>query len=170
MGKATLVTAFILTVVGANWALDTFGFIAVAPGVMAPAGVLFAGVAFTLRDALHRLYGRKYVLAAIAIGGAISFWIEPVFAIASAIAFTVSELADLMVYERLRVRGWTFAVVGSNCAGMVVDSVLFLWLAFGSLDFIEGQLIGKAYMTAAAVAVIWGYRALPLRVHNRKPA
>jgi hypothetical protein len=40
----------------------------------------------------------------------------------------------------------------------VLDSALFLWMAFGSLDFIEGQLLGKAYMTALAVAILFVWR------------
>lgn len=29
------------------------------------------------------------------------------------------------------------------------------WLAFGSLQFIEGQIVAKAYMTLAAITVLW---------------
>ena len=64
-----------------------------------------------------------------------------------------SELADFAVYTPLQV-GWLRAVVASNIVGAVVDSALFLWLAFGTLDFITGQVVGKLYMTAAAIVVI----------------
>jgi putative transposase len=37
------------------------------------------------------------------------------------------------------------AVAASNLVGLVIDSVLFLQVAFGSLDFIEGQIIGKIW-------------------------
>ena len=91
----------------------------------------FAGLAFTLRDVVHRTLGRLAVVGAILAGAALSYTISPAFATASAVAFLVSELADLSVYEPLRARGWMPAVVASNVVGIVVDSLLFLWLAFG---------------------------------------
>jgi uncharacterized PurR-regulated membrane protein YhhQ (DUF165 family) len=45
-------------------------------------------------------------------------------------------------------------VVASNVVGAVVDSALFLWLAFGSLAFIEGQIIGKVAMTVVALPLV----------------
>jgi hypothetical protein len=51
------------------------------------------------------------------------------------------------------------AIVLSCLAGAVVDSALFLWLAFGSFDHITGQVIGKVY---AAIAFV-GWRAASLR-------
>src|SRR5262249_11066334 len=46
------------------------------------------------------------------------------------------------------------AVIASSVAGLVVDSVVFLWLAFGSLDFLEGQIIGKAWMVLLSIPFI----------------
>jgi hypothetical protein len=42
--------------------------------------------------------------------------------------------------------------------GAVIDSAVFLWLAFGSLDFLLGQVIGKAWMVLASLPVIWRLR------------
>ncbi len=39
-------------------------------------------------------------------------------------------------------------------AGLVADSLVFLWLAFGSLDFLAGQVIGKAWMVVASLPLI----------------
>jgi queuosine precursor transporter len=44
-----------------------------------------------------------------------------------------------------------------------VDSALFLWLAFGSLQFLAGQIVGKLWMTALAVAIIFMWRRLAAR-------
>ena len=33
--------------------------------------------------------------------------------------------------------------------------LLFLLLAFGSLQYLPGQIVGKAWMTLLAVAVLW---------------
>ena len=44
----------------------------------------------------------------------------------------------------------------SSLVGLVVDSAVFLYLAFGSLDFITGQIIGKGWMVLLALpAVAW---------------
>lgn len=103
------------------------------------------------------------MLAAIALGAFLSWWLSPRFAVASAAAFALSELADFTVYEPLRRRGWLRAVTASNLVGLAVDSALFLWLAFGSLDDLAGLIVGKLYMTAAAIVLLWGVRrALPV--------
>jgi len=86
----------------------------------APAGVFFAGMAFTLRDGLHELGGRVWVLGAIVVGGVLSYFIDPVFAVASATAFIVSELVDYSIYAPLRRRSWLPAVVVSNIGGLTV--------------------------------------------------
>ena len=38
--------------------------------------------------------------------------------------------------------------------GLVVDSVIFLYLAFGSLDFLAGQVVGKAWMVLLAIPLV----------------
>ena len=158
-----LALAFAATVLAANFTLKKFGFVSVGFGLTAPAGVFFAGLGFTLRDLLHEQGGRKWVLGAITVGAILSWWIDPVFALASATAFTVAELVDYSIYVPLRRKSWLGAVTVSNIGGLTVDSVLFLYMAFGSLAFIEGQLLGKAYMTLAFVIPLWIYR----RVRSR---
>jgi len=152
-----LFTAFVTTVWGANWTLAQWGIVGIGFGLTAPAGVFFAGLAFTLRDFLHELGNKRWVIGAILLGAGLSFLLEDAqkFAIASGIAFLASEFADLLIYTPLRKRGWLKAVAASNVVGFTADSVLFLWLAFGSLAFLQGQLVGKGYMTIGAVALLW---------------
>jgi hypothetical protein len=38
--------------------------------------------------------------------------------------------------------------------GLVVDSMVFLWLAFGSLDFLAGQVVGKSWMVVLTIPLI----------------
>lgn len=149
---------YALTIVAANWAIQTYGIVPVGFGLMAPAGVYFAGLAFTLRDLTQESLGRWWTLAAIVAGAALSWLISPQFALASGLAFLVSELADFAVYTPLRRRGWLRAVAASNVVGLVADSALFLWLAFGSLDFLAGQVVAKFYVTAAAVILLAAWR------------
>lgn len=158
---------YIGTIVAANWAIQTFGFVPVGFGLMAPAGVYFAGLAFTFRDLTQDQLGRRWTVGAILIGAALSALVSPAFALASGVAFLFSELADLAVYTPLRERRWLGAVLASNAVGLVIDSALFLLLAFGSLEFLAGQIVGKTWITLLAVAVLGGWRAVSER---RRPA
>jgi uncharacterized PurR-regulated membrane protein YhhQ (DUF165 family) len=148
---------FLLTIPAANWTLQRFGVLDVG-GLAVPAGVLWIGLAFTLRDLAHDRLGPWWVLGAIAAGAALSYAIAPAFALASGAAFLLSELTDFAVYAPLRRRSFLGAVLASNSVGLVWDSALFLWLAFGSLAFLPGQLVGKGLMTALALGVLWLYR------------
>jgi uncharacterized PurR-regulated membrane protein YhhQ (DUF165 family) len=73
---------------------------------------------------------------------------------ASAAAFLLSEFADFAVYTPLARRRLVAAVVASSVVGLVVDSVVFLWLAFGSLEFLAGQIVGKSWMVLIAIPFV----------------
>lgn len=162
IGLAAL-CGFIATIPFANWLVVHYGVVEVAPGLQAPAAVYAVGLALILRDVAHRSLGRWWTVAGIAVGAALSLLISPAFAVASAAAFAVSESADLAVYEPLRRRGWTVAMSVSNVVGACVDSAVFLWLAFGSLAFFSGQVVGKLTMTALALVLLAGSRAVLAR-------
>lgn len=148
----------------ANWLIGNAGtvcvpngpcLIPVAPGLMAPSGVLMIGLALVLRDLVQRRLGLAYAFAAILAGTALSgFVAPPALVIASAAAFFISESADLAVYTPLQRRGLILAVIASSLVGLVVDSIVFLWLAFGSLDYLAGQVVGKAWMVLAALPFV----------------
>ena len=94
-------------------------------------------------------------MAAIAVGTVISALLAPpALVIASAAAFLLSEAADLAIYTPLQRRGLVRAVVASSAVGLLVDSITFLLLAFGSLDFLAGQIIGKAWMVLLSIPFI----------------
>src|SRR5688572_14265343 len=155
MGGIAALVAYVATIFGANWAIVSFGVVPVGFGFVAPAGVYFAGLAFTFRDLVQEYLGRVATVIAIAVGAALSAIVSPQFAVASGIAFLLSEFADFLVYTPLRKRDWLGAVAASNVVGFVADSAIFLTLVFGSLDFLTGQLIGKGWMTALAIALMW---------------
>lgn len=182
----TTLAAYIATIPAANilvtqfhtWPVDAglFGW-----GLYAPAGVFTVGLALVLRDIAHELTSRKTILAAIGIGSLISYLLgAPAFADlvhgtvwanlatstriawASAASFLIAEGADFLVYDRLRRQGLLPALIASNAVGLAIDSLLFLQLAFGSLQFLTGQIVAKAEMTvlAAIVIAVWvAYRA-----------
>ena len=159
---------FIATIPLANWMIGTVGtfcvpegpcMIPVAPGIMAPSGVLMVGLAFVLRDIVQRELGARFALGAIAAGAFLSgFVAAPALVVASIAAFAISETADFAVYTPLQKKGLIRAVVASSVVGLVLDSAVFLYLAFGSLAYIEGQIIGKLIMVALAVPIIKIYR------------
>jgi uncharacterized PurR-regulated membrane protein YhhQ (DUF165 family) len=163
--------AFLACIPLANWMIGHVGTVCTSPHgpclvpvapwgpggqpLMAPSGVLMIGLALVLRDMVQRRLGRGVGLAAIVAGAALSGAIAPPqLVIASASAFLVSELADFAVYTPLQARGLVLAVLASSVVGLIVDSVLFLWLAFGSLEFLAGQILGKLWMVLLSLPFI----------------
>lgn len=158
LAPAVLFAGYAATIAWANWASTLWPAVAVA-GLQIPAGALIAGLVFTVRDLLQDAVGTRTTLLAIALGAALSGLIaSPRIALASAAAFAVSELVDLAVYTPLRRRSRIAAVGLSNVLGLLVDSLLFLPLAFGSLAYLPGQLVGKTFTTVLAVVVLAGAR------------
>lgn len=156
---------FALTIPAANWMIGHLGtacvaphgpcVVPVAPGVVAPSGVMMVGFALVLRDLVQRRLGAGISAIAILFGTAASALLAPPnLVLASGVAFLLSEFADLAVYTPLARRRLVAAVVASSTVGLVVDSIVFLWFAFGSLDFLLGQVIGKAWMVLLSVPLV----------------
>ena len=155
---------FCLTIPAANWMIGHVGtvcvpngpcLVPVAPGIMAPSGVLMVGASLVLRDMVQRRLGVEFGIGAIVVGATISAGLAPAsLVLASAAAFLLSEFADFAVYTPLAQRRLVAAVVASSVAGLVVDSIVFLWLAFGSMEFLLGQIVGKAWMVLLAVPFV----------------
>lgn len=176
--------AFVACVPIANWMIGNVGsvcipkgpcLIPVAPGLMAPSGVLMIGLALVLRDLVQRRLGRSWSLGAVLVGAILSGAIAPPsLVIASAVAFFFSELADFLVYTPLQRRRFVTAVVASSMVGLVVDSLIFLWLAFSSLEFLWGQVVGKAWMVLISIPFIYWFRVRDSRIgqtqHESVPA
>lgn len=155
---------FCLTIPAANWMIGHVGtfcipngpcVLPVAPGLLAPSGVLMIGAALVLRDLVQRRLGVEYGIAAIVAGALLSAGLAPPsLVIVSAAAFLLSELADFAIYTPLARRRLVLAVLASSTVGLVVDSLVFLWLAFGSLDFLGGQIVGKAWMVLLSIPLV----------------
>lgn len=165
---ALLVAAFAATVPAANWMIGNIGTVCIPSGpcllpvgfgLEAPSGVLMIGLALVLRDMVHEKGGAIAALAAIALGGLISWFVAPpALVVASVAAFVLAELADLAVYAPLRRRQLGLAVLASGAVGAAIDSAVFLYLAFGSLDYMPGQVLGKVWMSVAAFIAIMAIR------------
>lgn len=164
--KYAIFAAFAATIPAANWMIENIGttciptgpcLIPVGFGLMAPSGVLMIGVALVLRDAVHERFGAVGSFAAIMAGAAMSAF-SPGLAIASAIAFIIAETMDLIVYAKLRRRKLWLAVLASGAVGALVDSAIFTFLAFGSLEFSAGNALGKIYASAIVAAALQALR------------
>jgi queuosine precursor transporter len=169
MKRVALAGAFLACIPAANWLIGNVGttcipngpcLIPVAPGLMAPSGVLMIGLALALRDQLQEVAGRGWVLACIAGGAALSLLFSPgALALASATAFLMAELLDWKVYDRLRAQGRAMAVLASGMAGAVLDSLLFSSIAFGTIAWAPGLVLAKVYASVALAAWLWMRRA-----------
>ena len=168
---------FIASIFLANWLLTNWGTVKFGPDdpwlipvlpdwlnpfggtILSPSGVLAVGLSFTLRDLVQRRLGWRIAFVAIFVGAALSAMLDPRLALASGITFLVAETLDLAVYTPLQRNHLVAAVIGSNVVGIIADSTIFLMLAFGSLAHLDGQIIGKAWMTLLALPIIIGLRA-----------
>lgn len=158
---------FVLMIPLTNWVIMNVGLVCpsdgpclipVWPGLWAPSGVLLAGFSLVLRDLVHHCLGWRWALAAIFAGSALSGLVsEPSLVIASVSAFLFAELADFAVYAPMKKRYPAMAVIVSGLAGSFVDSAIFLSLAFGSVEFLAGQVLGKFWMSliAGMMIAVW---------------
>lgn len=146
----------------ANWLIANLGTVCIPSGpclvpvgfgLMAPSGVLIIGVALVLRDIVHERAGRGAAALAIFAGAGLSLAVAPAaFAFASIAAWVISEIADLASYDLARKIGKAFAVLASGVVGAIVDTALFSLLAFGSLTWQPGLLLGKLYASLGYAA------------------
>lgn len=160
MRYATL-AAFLACIPIANWLIANVGtvcvpngpcLIPVGFGLTTPSGVLMIGLALVLRDLVQRSLGMAWTIGAIVAGSVLSALVAPpALVVASAAAFLLSELADTAIYTPLAERRMMLAVFLSSLVGLVVDGAVFLWLAFGSLQYLPGQVVGKLLMVMAAI-------------------
>lgn len=165
MIKWLIAAVYVGSIFMANWFIQNVGtqyepggphVIPVGFGLEAPSGVLWVGVALVARDLVQQFFGRRFAIGAMLAGAVLSYFVAPSLALASATAFLLSESADLIVYTPMIRRGLlVLAVLASSTVGLVVDTIVFLWLAFGELTFWQGQVVGKLEVALVASAAIW---------------
>jgi uncharacterized PurR-regulated membrane protein YhhQ (DUF165 family) len=152
---AVLAVAFVALVILANWLASRY-VVSVGFGRVAPAGVFCIGGVLVLRDWLQQLSGLRWTMPLVYAAGLASWAIGDLagwtglekIAVASVVAFTVSETIEAVVFTPLRRRNLPLAVGLSATVGNALDSYVFLALAFGSQAFFLGQFIGKSEMIA----------------------
>lgn len=152
---AAFTFAYLASIVLAAWLVVHVGVVPVGLGLMAPAAAYVVGVTMVLRDLAQDQLGPRWTYAAMIAATALSAAVSPQVALASALAFIVSETLDMAVYTPIRARGrLVTAVLASNAVAIVADSVIFLWVAFGDLAFFWGQSWAKLVSTVAVAFVL----------------
>jgi queuosine precursor transporter len=146
-------------------------------GLDAPGGTYLIGLTLALVEVAHLTAPTRrqgWINAEVMIGcgfvasGLLAAWIaivnelEPAFpdqgfevladtwriVLASLAAFAVSETVDNTIGAWLRGRvPDSLRVVSTNAVSAPLDSLVFLAAAFGSLEFIEGQIVAKMEAT-----------------------
>lgn len=159
--KYAAALAFLGCILAANYVTTQHGMVPVGFGLVATAGTYFAGLSFVLRDAVQDTAGRWATFTVIVVGAALSYLISaPFIALASGVAFLLSETCDFLIYTPLRRRGYVRAAVASNLAGTFVDTFVFLSIAGFPLIAWQGQVVGKLTITAVIVLLVGGARAV----------
>lgn len=70
-----------------------------------------------------------------------------------------ASVADLSVYLQIPRCGLVLTVVASSLVGLVIDTLIFLQLAFGGTELMWDQVVGKGWMVLAAPPFIYWLRA-----------
>jgi queuosine precursor transporter len=132
----------------ANLLIAQFG-----PPAVPVVSFLLVGFIITTRDRLHDAWqGRRLSVRLgllIAAGSLVSYLVNAdaaSIAIASAVAFAVSESVNALVYQPMLARGvpWLTRVNAGNVPNALLDSLIFVTLAFGfAPGIIAGQVMAK---------------------------
>jgi queuosine precursor transporter len=164
---------YLVCILLANWAAAQGRWILLGGLLVVPYGVPFIAPTFTLRDAVHRRVGVRgatilvqlgllasgaQALSDLLGGGSLA---QPGsvarVALAGIVAFAVSENADTLIYQLLRRESWASRALKSNLVSTLLDSAVFISLAFGpALPLILGQWVSKWLIAALVVALLRG--------------
>lgn len=142
-----LILMYLGAIVAANLLTAQLG-----PWVTPINALVFIAFNLTSKDSLQRRWGFGWKMIMLILAGSalsvlfsIGTWR---IASASFAAFLLSGIGDALVFERLKQRGWLWQVNGSNVAGAILDSALFLALAFGwppSWGALALQILAKIF-------------------------
>ncbi len=164
----TLAGAFVALVLLANWLASAYVVHVPLTPYVAPAGVFCIGGVLVLRDWLQQLAGLWRTMPLVYGAGLVSWLVGDLagwtslqkVAVASVVAFTVSETVEAIVFTPLRRRSLSLGVALSATVGNALDSYVFLTLAFSSTAFFWGQFWGKSEAIAVGVALTLARRRL----------
>lgn len=153
----TALALFLASIPFANWWLNRHGLWDSGALGLLPSALWVVAISFVLRDIVQITIGKTWAWAAIAAGTVLSVYLaSPALAIASGVAFAVSESFDALIFTPLANRGrFLLAVTISGYAAGFVDSALFLRIAFGSYSGWWQLGLAKAAVIAIATPFAW---------------
>ncbi len=163
--------SYVFSIFLANLFVSYFGIINLF-GLVFPAGAIFIGLTFSLRDLVQREFGHKvwyFMIASMVIttllGILLSHLPIPLWkvAVASSVAFIVAEALDWLVYTIVS-KDIIFRVTVSNLFSAPVDSILFVGIAFGAWGITNPPVYGQAI-----VKYLSGLLIIPLLLYFRRP-
>jgi queuosine precursor transporter len=156
---------YCLTIPAADYLTTHIGYICepdgpckvpIAPGIMSTSGAFAIGFTFVLRDFIQRRFGVAVSACAVVMGAALAgFLAPPALVVASGTGIFVAGFMDLAVYTLLARKNFVAAVAASSVISSAVDSAIFLWLAFSSLDLLAGQTLAKTWVIFALLPLTW---------------
>lgn len=157
MNKILTVSAYIASVVIVNFAFSYLPIINVA-GAMVPSTAFLVGIVFVFRDFAQRQIGHHVLVAMLAACVISYFLADPAVAIASLVAFAVSETADWAVYSFTK-RPFHQRILLSSFISTPIDTAVFL----GLIGFfsVQAVLLVSLAKLVAAVVVYLGYTLRP---------
>ena len=117
---------YIATVVIINLAFAYIPPIVLFDGTIFTVGSVIAGLVFISRDFAQREVGHKVVLLLMAAAGLLSYLLaDPFVAIASIVAFAISEISDYIVYSKYK-GDFNKRVIFSSLVSVPIDTAVFL--------------------------------------------
>jgi hypothetical protein len=133
-------------------------------------GAITYPVSYFVTDLTNRRHGpgsaRRVVFVGFALAVLASIWLaSPRIALASGMAFLVSQLMDVAIFDRLRRRAWWQPPLFSSVIGSAVDTALFFALAFWGTAMPWVTLAVGDYGVKVAIALVL---LLPWRVVARR--
>jgi len=135
--------AYLTSIVAVNLAFSYLPMIQLPFDQAIPVGTFLVGFIFVIRDYAHREIGSGIYLAMLA-GVILSYVMaDPFVAVASAVAFGLSELIDALVFAYTK-KPMRDRVLISSIASTPVDSAVFLlmlgffnWLGFAIMVIVK---------------------------------
>lgn len=167
---------YLLLIATANLLTAKFDPLVLAGGTLiVPLGSLFAGSVFILRDLVQLKHGKGKTYTTILWASALSAVLSVSLgdtahvAVASVVAFFVSEAADTEIFSRVR-RSLAARILLSGIVGGCLDSVLFVLLGLSPLgaNMIPWEAVPSAVLGQMLVKIgVQITAALYLLIRNK---
>ncbi|MFC2170712.1 VUT family protein [Calditrichota bacterium] len=152
---------YILLIIAAN-ILASLWIVPLPFNLSVPAGVFLFAPIFTMRDRIQVDRGVRWIYGLILLAGVLS-WLTGLatgssllskISIAGFIAFLLSETLDTIIFTIFR-KSFTIRALASNFVSALLDSALFIWIAFGwNTGTVLGLWILKIIIAGLVIPVL----------------